>query len=540
MHVGVSVLRSIAARLIAILSTLICLGTLAQPAQAAPPPLHWGARIGPRNGQSELAALSEFTPLVGRQPSVVRVFRTWEASWPDSYSAALAANGQLPMLSIKAMRNNGARIPWADIANAPAGSQLDLELRSWAQRVGSFPGPIYVAFNHEPEAATNLSNGTATDFIAAWRRFVEVFGEEGVTNVKFIWIMTDYSFWVSQTDRRYAPKWYPGDEWVDAVGADAYNWFTCRGASEPWRTLESVADPLRRFALLHPDEEAWLPEFGSVEDPNNPQRKAQWLVEARDLFKRPGWEQFKGVSYFNMRASTVYACNWYVDSSQAALNAFKAMGADPFYGGEEVVPPDPTQVQFVVSNATTPTTGDAWVRDRLTAAGYTVTLADDDTVTGVPPAGTAAILISASVNSTIGSRFVGTSVPIVDWKPWTYPALGLSGSTSNVDYRTVSASTLVVPETGHPITTGITSPATVYRSNRSVGVLVPAAGGQTLATVNGSSALVVFPAGSQLSGGGIAPACRIAYPGTADMSASTSVGSDLFIRTVGYAAGGCA
>jgi hypothetical protein len=536
----VNVLRRIAARLIAILSALICLGALVQPAQAAPPPLHWGARVGPRPGESELAALSQFPPLVGRQPSVVRVFRTWEASWPDSYSDALVANGQLPMLSIKPIRNNGTRVRWADLAAAPTGSQIDLELRSWAQRVGSYPGPIYVAFNHEPEAVSNLSTGNATEFIAAWRHFVEVFRDEGATNVKFIWIMTDYSFWINSGDRRHAPKWYPGDEWVDAVGADAYNWFTCRGASEPWRTLESVADPLRRFALLHPDEEAWLPEFGSVEDPNDPQRKAQWLVEARELFKRPGWEQFKGVSYFHFPSSPSFNCNWYVDSSQAALNAYRAMGADPFYGGEGVVPPNPTLVQLVVSNSTTPTTGDAWVRDRLTSEGFQVTLADDDTVTGVPPAGTAAILISASVNSSIGSRFSTSPVPVLNWKPWAHPALGLSGPTANVDFVTVSASSIVVPETGHPLTTGMPSPTAIFRSSRSTGAITtPAPGGQILATINGRAALMVVPQGGQLYGGGAAAACRVAYPGTADMSAMTGAGIDLFVRTVSYTAQGC-
>ena len=78
-----------------------------------------------------------------------------------------------------------------------------------------------------------------------------------------------------------------------------------------------------------------------------------------------------------------------------------------------------------------------------------------------------------------------------------------------------------------------------------VGVLegeVEAGAGPKVAPLRAASpgaALVVFPAGSQLSGGGTAPACRIAYPGTADMTTSTSVGSDLFIRTVGYAAAGC-
>ena len=64
--------------------------------------------------------------------------------------------------------------------------------------------PVYFAFNHEPEAGSNRTKGTATDYINAFRALRQVFRDRGATNTKFIWIMTDYSFFVGSQDRRDA------------------------------------------------------------------------------------------------------------------------------------------------------------------------------------------------------------------------------------------------------------------------------------------------------------------------------------------------
>ena len=75
---------------------------------------------------------------------------------------------------------------------------------------------IYLIFNHEPESQANDPMGSSADFIAAWRRFVQVFRAEGTRNVTWTWTMTDWAFETS--DERAASNWYP-DDVVDAIGA---------------------------------------------------------------------------------------------------------------------------------------------------------------------------------------------------------------------------------------------------------------------------------------------------------------------------------
>ncbi|MFC7761053.1 glycosyl hydrolase [Catellatospora bangladeshensis] len=245
---------------------------------------------------SEQQAVQNLEASLGQSLRGSRIFVLWDQQFPDSYHNWLRSTNHTLLLSVKARRLNGQRIPWSSIANAAPGQAIYDDIVSWSTRIKNWGAPIYFIFNHEPEASTNLQNGDATDFKNAWRRIVTVFREQGVTNAKYLLTMTDYSFFVNPTDRRRAEKWYPGDDVVDGIGADSYNWYTCRGSNEGWKSLQSIIDPLRQFGTQHPDEELWLPEFATIEDPAQPSRKAAWLAAAQSLFKQPGWEQFRGRS----------------------------------------------------------------------------------------------------------------------------------------------------------------------------------------------------------------------------------------------------
>ena len=211
--------------------------------------------------------------------------------------------------------------------------------------------PLYFTFNHEPESSASFANGEAPDFIAAWRKFHDIFVARGATNVKFMWIMTDYSFFVGSNARNDASKWYPGDAYLDAMGADAYNWYNCRtGINTPWWTLETIIRPFRDFGAAHPDKELWLSEYASTEDTASPGRKAQWINQAQALFKRSDYAQFHGIVYFDFQGPD--NCRWFTDSSTTSASAFRTLAQDAFYGGPDAPPPPPpppSEVTFVAS-----------------------------------------------------------------------------------------------------------------------------------------------------------------------------------------------
>lgn len=311
----------------------------ANTASTGPEPLMFGAFPGPRTGQSLQQAVVALESQIGRELEAVRAFYRWDAPFPTSYETWLRDTGHTLVMSVKAIRMNGTHIPWADIASAQPGSPLHTDIVRWATRVKDYGAPMYFVFHPEPETVSNDSNGTSTDFIAAWRKVISVFREAGVTNASYVWTMTDYSFW--RTDHRRAALWYPGDGYLDHIAADAYNWYTCRGNNTPWWSLQQIIDPLRQFGAAHPSKGLMLLEFGGYEDPAVTGRKAQWFRDAQALFKQPGWEQFKAILYFNTAQPPFPNCQWWIDTSQSSLEAFRSLANDPFYGGADDPDPGP-------------------------------------------------------------------------------------------------------------------------------------------------------------------------------------------------------
>jgi hypothetical protein len=313
-----------------VLSLAVASAGLAAPAGAGPndPTVLFGARPEPGTQQGTTALEGK----IGRRLATVRIYYNWDSPFPDTDVNWFNANGYTLLLSVKSERRNHSFVQWRDIANAQPGSTLHNDIVRWADRVRSLGNHVYFTFNHEPETTLN-SSGTGADFIAAWRKVITVFRERGVTNADYLWIMTAFSF--KAKDRRRAADWYPGEAYLDYIGADAYNWYNCRpGTSNPWNTLEQLVNPMRLFAQGKATKGIMIPEWASTEDPAQPNRKAQWISDARALFKRPGWEGFIGVLYYN-KTSKYPNCRWFVDSSQASLTAFAGMANDVYYTRDE-------------------------------------------------------------------------------------------------------------------------------------------------------------------------------------------------------------
>ncbi len=306
-------------------------GLSAGPGTPPGSPMVWGATVkNTSSKQTQLQAVQVFQGKVGRNLSATRDFLSWDSPFPTAYETGLQTQGTTVLLSVASNRLNKAKIQWSAIAAAQPGDALYADMVSWADRVRDFGSPIYVTFQHEPEAAANNTLGSQADYIAAWRNWVSVFRSEGATNASFMFITTAFGYTVKTSDRRYVPKWYPGDDVVDVIAVDAYNWFTCRATvKNPWNSLASLIEKQRQFGLLHPDKPLWLAEFASVEDPATPGRRVQWITDAEALFQQPGYEQYQGVLYFDLKKQ----CDWRLEPVPDALTAFTAMGADPFYAG---------------------------------------------------------------------------------------------------------------------------------------------------------------------------------------------------------------
>ncbi len=213
-------------------------------------------------------------------------------------------------------------VTWHTVASAPSGSATYSDIVRWADTLkGRSGGPILFTFSHEPESHASDRLGSSADFVAAYRRVHEIFVARGVNNVEYTWNMTAYAFKVPVGDGRYAAKWYPGDAYVDNVGADAYNWFDCGAGNGKWVALAQVAADALAFAKSH-GKLLVLPEWASQRG----SQRAQWLKDARNwLLANRG--DIRGVFYYTPPAAPKGSCSFAL-TTQAEFDAFGQMARD--------------------------------------------------------------------------------------------------------------------------------------------------------------------------------------------------------------------
>ena len=116
-----------------------------------------------------------------------------------------------------------------------------------------------------------------------------------------------------------------------------------------------------------------------------------------------------------------------------------------------------TNALLVVGNAASLSAADRAVRDRLTALGLAVTVADDNGITAAAATGKQLIVISSTVDPVaVNATFASTAVPLVTWEHMLYDDLGL---TADIGAHGVSTAKTAVAITSagaaHPIGAGL-------------------------------------------------------------------------------------
>lgn len=263
---------------------------------------------------ADATALKNFTTMVGRQPDIVMWFREFgqPLMWSNEISN-LRATGQTPMATWEPQDQS--------LASIAAGS-YDSYLHESAKIAKSWGAPLMIRFGHEmngnwyPWGATSTS---PSDFIAAWRHVVSIFRADGATNVKWVWAPN-----VQEGSKYAISPSFPGDEWIDYVGLDGYNWGTRNG--ETWQTMESVFATSYATVTALSTKPVMITETSSSETGGD---KAAWIRSSYMSTVPKLFPRVSAVIWFDK----VQEDDWRINSSQASLDAYRAVVNCSLYGG---------------------------------------------------------------------------------------------------------------------------------------------------------------------------------------------------------------
>jgi hypothetical protein len=210
-------------------------------------------------------------------------------------------------------------------------------LTGYANQVKSWAKPLFIRVGHEmngdwyPWGGQNNGAGTLTGFgdsqkpdgperfVAAFRHIRHLFDSVGVSNVSWVWAPNNYS---SSADAWNAPEqYYPGDDAVDWIGFDGYNWGTSQSWSGWSGFYSTFSDIYNRFRLY--PKPMMIAEFASAEVGGD---KSQWIRDAF-LYTKGLFTNVKALTWFNINKET----DWRINSSTAAVTAYQQSVADAYF-----------------------------------------------------------------------------------------------------------------------------------------------------------------------------------------------------------------
>lgn len=271
--------------------------------------------------------VAAFIAATGKTHGVHLISSGFGCAWVDTvadiqiYLDYVHSLGAMPLITWMPMdcsnggSGNVATLSLQDILNG----QWDAYMTAWANGIAALGYPVFVRWGHEmnipsyawagqyafgADGETYFANvpgdacgglpltGCYGDpaqydgperYIAAYRK-VHALVAPLAPNIRWIW-NPNARDWPQDTAWNGYNNYYPGDDVVDWVGPDGYNWgeqSTNGGyGGYVWATFDLIFQPvLNDMASRHPTKPQIIPEFGSAEDPYDPGRKAAWISDA--------------------------------------------------------------------------------------------------------------------------------------------------------------------------------------------------------------------------------------------------------------------
>ncbi|MGH9041798.1 MAG: DUF7594 domain-containing protein [Acidimicrobiia bacterium] len=252
-------------------------------------------------------ALTDFEALVGRKLGIDMYYEPWGNSFPTFRESWDMANGRIPMIS-------WGKTETTDITKG----MHDAYIRDRANAIEALGQPVFIRWFWEMDGTRNADVAVSpAAYIAAWKYLRSMFAAEGATNVAWVWCPNASGF-----EDGSAQSFYPGDDHVDWVCADGYNWYP--SDNRAYQGFEEKFQAFHDFAVAH-NKPAVAGEYGSQE--MEPGRRAQWLRDAADAV-RHRLTNMLAVVYFHSYSSDY---DWQFYDEPDALDAFADMGALPYF-----------------------------------------------------------------------------------------------------------------------------------------------------------------------------------------------------------------
>jgi hypothetical protein len=280
---------------------------------------------------AQQAATSQLEAAIGRKLAIGHSYVPWGQGL-GSVPALNAAAGRIPLITF-----GGGADP-----RAVAVGRYDPYLTSLARGVGAIGRPVLLRYDWTADRTTQRRSWrSGSPFVAAWRHVHDLFAAQGVRG-SWVWSPAADVFGGGGADR-----YWPGDGYVDWVGADGFNAAACNGTA--WRDFATIFKAFYAWGSAT-GKPLIVSETGTVEDRADPARKRAWYLDAARTLAG-SMPRIRAVVYFDEGGR----CDWRPDTSAPSMEGFVRLANDPFFGGTGAPAPPAPSTTATTRPATTTT-----------------------------------------------------------------------------------------------------------------------------------------------------------------------------------------
>jgi len=255
--------------------------------------------------------LEAFQSMIGQNLAVVHWYVHWQDPFPTAEANLVAASGSVPLITWE---------PWVShtlgTLEAIASGSFEAYVSNFLLAAKNWGRPILLRFAHEMNGNwypwDGSHNGAAAGpakYQQAWRYIYNVRERVKASNVSLVWIPNNNN--LPDAAWNEPANYYPGDQYVDWVGLDGYNW-----GYSAWEDFSAVFNSAYNQLITLTNKPLMIAEFASAGQGGS---KAIWLSETLALVQTD-YTRIKLLCYFNVNKER----DWRLNSSPSAEAAFRS------------------------------------------------------------------------------------------------------------------------------------------------------------------------------------------------------------------------
>ncbi|MFI6288888.1 glycoside hydrolase family 26 protein [Streptomyces sp. NPDC051018] len=213
------------------------------------------------------------------------------------------------------------QLGWKNIASGQYDEEIiDPQIR----RIKAYGKRVFFSFDQEVDARIKEGAGTPAEYVAAYRHLYERFQKLGADNVVWVWTVSGY---LGSADEM--KQLYPGDEYVDWIGMDQYNYYGCHN-TDNWKDFEASQRPTYDWLLenISDKKPLMMAEFATAPDLEDPDRQYHWYKEIPSVIG--SMPRVKAMVHWNRATSEEKRCDLTVNEGPA-LKGYREAGESRYF-----------------------------------------------------------------------------------------------------------------------------------------------------------------------------------------------------------------